>query len=244
MKKRKIVGLILAFVLLGLGFYLPGFIQKEKDESFRDEVVKEEVFPKDTVPEEKIDFEKLKDVNQDIYAWITIPGTTIDYPVLQSGDSKAEDYYLKHNVFGDSDIHGCIYSQKCNARDFSDSVTVLYGHNMRDGSMFQQLHKYEDEDIFYKKGFIEVYTPEAKRVYQVVAAYTMPAESILDKWNGCKEPIDMFNYIQEIKFCEGIYNDDAVLNTNSQLLTLCTCNWDGRKRYVVQGVLIDTHSMT
>ena len=66
--------------------------------------------------------------------------------------------------------------------------------------------------IFYKKGFIEVYTPEAKRVYQVVAAYTMPAESILDKWNGCKEPIDMFNYIQEIKFCDGIYNDDAVLN--------------------------------
>ena len=72
----------------------------------------------------------------------------------------------------------------------------------------------------------------------------MPAESILDKWNGCKETIDMFNYIQEIKFCDGIYNDDAGLNTNSQLLTLGTCNGDGSKRYVVQGVLIDTHSIT
>lgn len=62
--------------------------------------------------------------------------------------------------------------------------------------------------------------------------------AILDKWNGCKEPIDMFNYIQEIKTYDGIYNEDAVLNANSQLLTLCTCNVDGSKRFVVHGVLI------
>ena len=245
MKKWKVLGVILAFFLLGLGFFLPRFIQTEKDEALKKEIlVVDDAVDEDVSEQEiEIDFEKLQKINPDVYAWITIPGTSIDYPVLQAGNSKDEDYYLKHDVYGASDVHGCIYSQKCNSKDFSDPVTVLYGHNMRDGSMFQQLHKYKNESYFDKNSYIEVYTPGVKRVYQVVAAYTMPAELILDKWNGCTEPIDMFNYIQEIKSYAGIYNENVVLSTDSYILTLCTCSGDESIRFVVQGVLIDTHSM-
>lgn len=82
-------------------------------------------------------------INSDIYAWIYVPGTRIDYPVAQSQES--DDHYLKYNFKNEPEFAGCIYTEKANKKDFSDPNTIFYGHNMRNGSMFQNLHKFEDE---------------------------------------------------------------------------------------------------
>ena len=92
---------------------------------------------------EGIDFAELSSINPDIYAWIRIPDTQIDYPVLQREED--DTYYLRHNSSGRYAFAGSIYTEEANSRDFKDPMTVLYGHNMRDGSMFQNLHFFEDE---------------------------------------------------------------------------------------------------
>ena len=109
------------------------------------------------VPEEEkkidipVDFDSLQKENPDIYAWITIPDTVIDYPIVQSSEDNA--YYLNHSAEKTDSASGAIYSENYNKKNFDDPITLLYGHNMKDGSMFAGLHKYE-EDTYYIKRII------------------------------------------------------------------------------------------
>lgn len=99
------------------------------------------------VPKKNIDFEELhKTVCEDIYAWIYIPNTNIDYPLLQHATDNS--YYLEHNLDDSEGYPGCIYTENNNSKDFTDRHTVIYGHNMRDGRMFSDLHKYEDREFY------------------------------------------------------------------------------------------------
>lgn len=87
----------------------------------------------------------MKETNPDIYAWIEIPDTNVNYPIVQSADD--DSYYLNHTIDGQEGYPGSIYTEKVNAKDFSDFNTVIYGHDMKDGSMFKDLHKFEDADF-------------------------------------------------------------------------------------------------
>lgn len=93
------------------------------------------------------------------YAYIYIPGTKIELPVAQSDDSKDDSFYLTHNEKGNYEFSGCIYSEKINSTDFTDPVTVFYGHNMLNGTMFAHLHYFEKKDFFDKHEYFYVYTP-------------------------------------------------------------------------------------
>jgi sortase B len=75
------------------------------------------------IPEKDIDFAALKEENSDVYAWIYVPGTNVDYPVLQHPTDDA--YYLEHNMDGSKGLPGCIYSESVNTKDFTDPNTVL-----------------------------------------------------------------------------------------------------------------------
>ena len=98
------------------------------------------------IPEKDIDFAALQEENSDVYAWIYVPGTNVDYPVLQHPED--DTYYLEHNMDGSKGLPGCIYSESVNTKDFTDPNTVLYGHNMKNGSMFASLHNFEDQQVF------------------------------------------------------------------------------------------------
>ena len=97
-----------------------------------------------TVENHNINWVKLQEKNSDVYSWIYIPNTNVDYPVVQPGKNLSDDFYLNHNVNRENEFAGAIYTEKQNAKDYSDPVTVLYGHNMLNGSMFKSLHKFED----------------------------------------------------------------------------------------------------
>ena len=90
-----------------------------------------------------IDFASLQARNPDVYAWITVPGTQVDYPILQSASDNG--YYLDHTIDGEEKPEGSIFTENYNSKDFEDPNTVIYGHNMKNGSMFRTLHDYMTE---------------------------------------------------------------------------------------------------
>ena len=123
------------------------------------------------VEEAPIDFAWLRDVNPELYAWIYIPDTQIDYPIGQHA-GEDQEYYLHHDLYGTPQFAGCIFSQAPNALDFSDPVTVLYGHNMKNGSMFQNLYFFlQDPDFFNSHKYIYLYMDGKTLVYEVISAY-------------------------------------------------------------------------
>lgn len=103
----------------------------------------------EVLPENPIDFKELQNINKDLYAWLKIPGTVIDYPVAQSSNED-DNYYLHRDYRGNYDFAGTIYSQRHNTKYFVERVTVLYGHNMLDGSMFAGLHQFSNPDFLRK----------------------------------------------------------------------------------------------
>lgn len=191
---------------------------------------------------EDVNWDALHKINPDIYAWIVVPGTDVNYPVLQSSESEKEDYYLMHQVNGDYGLPGSVYSQKLNTKDFSDRMTVLYGHNMKNKTMFTSLHRYEDKSFFEKNPYIYIYTPQAKYVYHIFAAYTYDDRPILVYFNYFKEDDVWNNYLKSFQQlydgCENKKLADS-LSSDDKILTLSTCNNKVQtERFLVQGVLM------
>ena len=117
----------------------------------------------------EVKFDELIERNSDAYSWIYIPNTNISLPVMQSAED--DNFYLEHDIDKNYKFAGCIYSQSKNKKDYSDRVTVLYGHNMADGSMFANLHYYMDDEFFDTHRYIYIYTPDRRLTYEVVSAY-------------------------------------------------------------------------
>ena len=121
-----------------------------------------------------VDFAALQEINPDVVAWIRIPGV-LEYPVVRGGDNS---YYLNHTVQKTYNIAGSIFLDYRNERDFSDSKNIIYGHNMKDGSMFHVLRNYQDIDFFQEHTNMEVYLPDGRSLnYQITACEQVPADS-------------------------------------------------------------------
>ena len=193
-----------------------------------------------TIPDKHLDWDALHAENADIYAWIYIPGTGIDYPILQH--PTEQDYYLDHNLDGSTGYPGCIYTQIRNSKDFTDFATILYGHNMKDGTMFQNLHDYEDKEFFDANPYIYIYTPDKTFVYQIFAAVTFHDRNILLQYDMTVTG-NRAGYINDIKACNGMsdqHNDDVTVNTESRIVSLSTCiGASPDKRWIVSGVLLN-----
>lgn len=121
-----------------------------------------------------VDFASLQAINPDIVAWLRIPGV-LEYPVVRGKDNS---YYLNHTVQKTYNIAGSIFLDYRNERDFSDSKNIIYGHNMKDGSMFHVLRNYQDIDFFQEHTNMEVYLPDGRSLnYQITACEQVPADS-------------------------------------------------------------------
>ncbi len=193
------------------------------------------------LPERNLDLDALRrEVNPDIYAWITIPGTEIDYPILQHPEDNT--YYLNYNLDGTRGYPGCIYTENYNSKNFDDRNTVLYGHNMKDGSMFAGLHQFADTQYFEKHPYIFIYTDDSTLIYRVFAAYEFSNVHLLLGYDTASE--DGFSeYLEEIKAAcaqGGSMAEDIQVTEKDRLLTLSTCvGGRSERRYLVQGVLLN-----
>ena len=121
-----------------------------------------------------VDFAPLQAINPDIVAWLRIPGV-LEYPVVRGEDNS---YYLNHTVQKTYNIAGSIFLDSQNAKDFSDSYHLLYGHHMDSGNMFGVLRNYQDIDFFQEHTDMEVYLPDGRSLnYQITACEQVPADS-------------------------------------------------------------------
>ena len=185
-----------------------------------------------------IDFSALRKVNPDIYAWITIPGTQIDYPILQK-ETGPQDYYLYHDVDGELSAGGSIYTENLNKKDFSDPNTVIYGHNMKDGTMFRELHRFREKDFFDRTAEIYIYTPGHRLTYQVFSAYESDDRHILKTFDfSVREEFVL--YLEEAlhpRSLNVMKRDGVTVTVEDKIITLSTCIGKDYARYLVQAVL-------
>lgn len=197
------------------------------------------------IPEKNLDWAELKDQNKDIYAWIYVPGTDVDYPILQHETDN--EYYLNHNLDSSEGLPGCIYTEDYNSKDFTDIHTVINGHNISKGAskgmMFSSLHNFEDKDFFAKDNYIFIYTPDKVLVYQVFAAYEYRAIHLLDNFDYTNEYVyaDYLKHIYETTDRVANVRNDIAVTTEDKILTLSTCtsDHDSDLRFLVTGVLLN-----
>lgn len=185
-----------------------------------------------------IDFASLWEINEDVYAWITIPGTVIDYPILQHETDNS--YYLNYTLDGIEGYPGSIYTENVNAKDFTDNNTVIYGHNMRNGTMFTDLHKFRDAAFFEEHDTISIYTPEKQLTYKIFAAYLYDDRHLTNSFDFSDVQIytDYLSEIQNIASETGNIRDEIKITERDKIITLITCiREQPEKRVYVQAVL-------
>ena len=121
-----------------------------------------------------VDFKALKKINPDIVAWIRIPDTSIDYPVVQGND---DSYYLTHTFKKTEHVAGAIFLDSDNNADFSDDKNIIYGHNMKDGSMFRGLRNFLGDKFLKEHHILYLYLPdEGVWIFVIVKCEYTPAD--------------------------------------------------------------------
>lgn len=192
--------------------------------------------------ENPIDFVSLKQENPDIYAWVYVPGTDVNLPVLQSATN--DFLYLDHNKDGEYAVEGAIYTEMANSTDFTDPVTVLYGHNLQNGTMFSTLHYFENEDFFNEHDTLSIYTPGHVLTYRVVSAYLYDDRHILNSYDLSNPTVrqEYFDFVMHPDSLLVNTRSDTELSIDDKIVQLSTCMSDTNhttSRYIVTGVLID-----
>ena len=169
-----------------------------------------------------VGFYEAKKVNSDVYAWIEIKDTDIQYPILQH--ESDDSYYLDHTIDRVAGYPGSIYTERANAKDFSDYNTVVYGHNMKNGTMFRHVHKFKEKEFFDSHEYITVYTETDMFIYRVYAVVVYSGRHILKKYNF-DEAADRIAFIESLNTGESWnqFRKDMLIDENSKLITLATC---------------------
>lgn len=250
-KMRKCIGIFMILLAIGCVTYICWYMyQKHSNADIYSKVQKEVDQGKKKKSQEHkdekqeyispVDFGELQKTNADIYAWIEIPDTKINYPVVQKTDD--DSYYLNHTIEGNKGYPGAIYTESLNAKDFSDYNTVIYGHNMNDGSMFKGLHSYEDIQYLQEHPYIYIYTPNEKITYRIFAAVVYSNIHILNSYDFT-DAYQRQLYLESVFASRDMRNsvDESVqVGTESKILTLSTCiGKEASKRFIMEAVRID-----
>ena len=188
-------------------------------------------------PPIEVDFDKLKSVNEDVVGWIYVDALPdISYPIVKGKDNQT---YLHQTYEKNYNFAGTIFVDYENSGDFSDCNTLVYGHNMKNGSMFGHLKKFREDDKLYKQDkYFWILTPERNYRYEIITAYTTGVNS--DTYTLFKGPGEEFEkYLETIKGYSEIQTDDTDLTIKDRIVTLSTCTGNESTRFVVQGQRVD-----
>lgn len=184
-----------------------------------------------------VDFEALRETSPDIIGWLALPDTAINYPVTQTDDNE---YYLHHLYDGTYNKTGCLFADYENKKDFSDRNTIIYGHNMRDGSMFATLNEYDEQSYFDGHPQMYLVTPGGGYVVEIFTAFVAkPGESGSDTspWRlSFKDDGAYTTWLSEMAG-RSVIETDVTVTSSDKVLTLSTCTPGGASRFIVMGKL-------
>ncbi len=197
----------------------------------------------ETLVDNPIDFETLQSQNGEIYSWLIVPGTEVDYPIVQN--EYDDSFYLKHSALDKSWLDsGAVYTEMHNSLDFTDRVTVIYGHNGYGNTMFTTLHNFEDEEFFKDHEFFYIYTPDSKLTYEIVSAFKYDDRHIMNSFDFSDDEVFL-------SFTDMIMNPESTnknvreslgktFTVDDNVVVLSTCITHQRSnRYLVCGVLVN-----
>ena len=180
-----------------------------------------------------LDLAALREVNPDVIGWIYLPNSKINYPLLQGADN---DYYLKHAWDGRSTSVGSIFLEQNNTADLMDYNTIVYGHNMNDGSMFAGLRKFSTQGYWEDHPHVYIRTDAGVYRYDIFAAYKAPVDSITYGLSFRQKETKaefLFHALQNSSI-----QTEIVPEAQDRILTLSTCSGAGySNRWVVQARL-------
>ncbi len=219
---------------------LAGMKKEDTAEASQDSVAPSEAAEEQPAEEIPVKFDELWEINPDVYAWITIPGTDIDYPILQHPSDDA--YYLNHNIDGSYGRPACIYTESLNSKDFTDNNTVIYGHNMKNGTMFAQLHKFEDKDFFEEHREVTIYLPDKVLHYKIFAVHTYDDRHLLYSFDFSDKAVyrDYLESVFSIRDMSANIDTDMTVTEDDKIITLATCVYKQPSlRFYVQAVLME-----
>lgn len=246
MKKKKrllynillvVAGCVFLFSAYKVGTMLYQYHLQDKEKAA---MVKMADVPEDPEKEEfTINWKELKKTNDDIIAWILIPDTNISYPIVQGNDN---DYYLTHTTEKRSLYSGAIFMDAGGKADFSDRNTIIYGHNIKYGTMFAQLEKFKKKDFFEQHPYVYIFMPDKSYRAEIVSFYTTKDTSASYQ-TVFGDDVSFQNYLTMIQES----SDHKAVHTatpQDHLVTLSTCSYeDGGEisdlRYVLQARLVE-----
>ena len=185
-----------------------------------------------------IDFDSLRSINTDVIGWIYVEALDgVSYPVVRGTDN---DQYLHMTYEKNYNFAGTIFIDYENKADFSDCNTLVYGHNMKNGTMFGQLKNFSKDDSAYNKSkYFWIFTPEKTYRYEIISAYTTAVNS--DTYTLFKGPGQEFvDYMNKIVSYSDVKTTPGESGVDDKIVTLSTCTGNESTRYVVQGKRVDT----
>lgn len=232
-----VVFAVSAFQLIKIGKgYLEGRSEYKKVGKLAIENAKAK--PEDEKDQFKVNFDELMKLNKDTVAWIRFypEPSIISYPVVQGSDN--EKYLHKTFTEGENTM-GTIFVNVDNKPDFTDKNTIIYGHRMKDGSMFRHLQDYEDKTFLEANPYFYLYTPDGKMItYQIFVTGTV--KDTAEVYTTQFESDEVFStFINNIKGTSA-YDTDVEVKPDSTIVTLSTCTAaSDDNRIVICGVKVD-----
>ena len=251
MKKKKwmtnVLLVVLVLVFIASGFYLFRYFWEAKQtegelnelQQMREEGASDDEGEIQTPKGQTIlkEYRKLYKKNSDLIGWVTVKGTQIDYPVMQTPNDS--EYYLHRNFKKKEDVNGLPFlDAKCDTED-PNSNLMVYGHHMKSGLMFAHLEDFENKDFYQKHKTIEFDTLYDKRKYEVVAVFRSKIykeDEDVFKYYRYGGPLSEKQYNTYVENCKklSVHNTGVTPVYGEQLLTLVTCAYHTEEgRFVV-----------
>ncbi len=201
----------------------------EPESALSYELPENTVSEKLTVYEEE--YNKLQEVCSDAIGWITISNTNVDYPILQASDNE---FYLNHDINKDESIRGSIFLDWKNHID--DQHIVVYGHNMKDGSMFGDLKNYRKEEFYRVNSVIEINLGGENTWWEIFSVRYTDATPYCTAF---ADSDDFYTYVSRFK-TQSLYDTGTEIEKTDRVLTLSTCSKVfNNARFVVHAVEIE-----
>lgn len=186
------------------------------------------------------EYAEIYKLNNDLVGWISIPGTRVDYPVLQTPDSP--DYYLDKDFYGEEARQGAIYAREvCDINKPSDNITI-YGHHMQDGSMFADIIDYQHKNFYLEHKYITFDTLTEHHTYEVIAVFKTTATVGQGfKYHSYVDFADEDQFNEFMRMCKGydFFDTGVEAQYGDKLICLSTCEYtlvNGRQVVVAKRI--------
>ncbi len=186
--------------------------------------------------ENPIDFDSLLAINTDVVGWLEMEAIDISYPIAQGGDNN---YYLHHTIQKTDNFAGSIFLDFENHSNFGDRNSIVYGHNMKNGSMFGILRKYREQETWDTSKYFWIYTPNYIYKYEIFSCAEV--DKLSDDYRiTFTDREDFEAYLERVKGQSLIANDTEV-EYGDTIVTLSTCTGNDATRFIVQGKRVRTY---